>query len=42
VKASAQESGKKASKATDGDFATKWSANGDGQWIASHSMVYII
>ncbi len=33
VVASAQESGKEASKAADGDFATRWSANGDGQWI---------
>lgn len=31
--ASVQESGKEASKAADGDFATRWSANGDGQWI---------
>jgi hypothetical protein len=31
VKTSAQESGKKAAKATDGEFAKKWSANGDGQ-----------
>jgi len=31
VKASAQEPGKEASKATDGDFATRWLANGDGQ-----------
>jgi hypothetical protein len=30
---SVQESGKEASKAADGDFATRWSANGDGQWI---------
>ena len=33
VIASAQESGKEASKAADGDFATRWSANGNGQWI---------
>ena len=33
VIASTQESGKEASKAADGDFATRWSANGDGQWI---------
>jgi Concanavalin A-like lectin/glucanases superfamily/Calcineurin-like phosphoesterase len=33
VVASVQESGKEASKAADGDFATRWSANGDGQWI---------
>jgi concanavalin A-like lectin/glucanase superfamily protein/calcineurin-like phosphoesterase family protein len=33
VVASLQESGKEASKAADGDFATRWSANGDGQWI---------
>jgi Concanavalin A-like lectin/glucanases superfamily/Calcineurin-like phosphoesterase/F5/8 type C domain len=33
VVASAQESGKEASKAADGDFATRWSANGNGQWI---------
>jgi hypothetical protein len=42
VKALAQESGKEASKATDGDFATRWLANGYGQWIGSHSMVYIL
>jgi hypothetical protein len=33
VIASAQESSKEASKAADGDFATRWSANGHGQWI---------
>jgi hypothetical protein len=33
VIASAQEFGKEASKAADGDFATRWSANGNGQWI---------
>lgn len=33
VIASTQESGKEASKAADGDFATRWSANGDGHWI---------
>jgi len=33
VIASAQDSGTEASKAADGDFATRWSANGDGQWI---------
>jgi hypothetical protein len=33
VIASAQESGKEASKAADGDFATRWSANGNGQWV---------
>ena len=33
VVASLQESGKEASKAADGDFATRWSSNGDGQWI---------
>jgi hypothetical protein len=33
VIASAQESGKETSKAADGDFATRWSANGNGQWI---------
>jgi hypothetical protein len=33
VISSAQESGKEASKAADGDFATRWSANGNGQWI---------
>src|SRR5215207_3234817 len=33
VIASAQESGKEASKAADRDFATRWSANGNGQWI---------
>jgi concanavalin A-like lectin/glucanase superfamily protein/calcineurin-like phosphoesterase family protein len=33
VVASLQESGKEASKAADGDFATRWSANGDRQWI---------
>jgi concanavalin A-like lectin/glucanase superfamily protein/calcineurin-like phosphoesterase family protein/F5/8 type C domain-containing protein len=33
VVASAQDSGTEASKAADGDFATRWSANGDGQWI---------
>lgn len=33
VVASAQDSGKEASKTVDGDFETRWSADGDGQWI---------
>jgi hypothetical protein len=33
VVASSQDSGKEAPKAVDGDFATRWSADGNGEWI---------
>jgi hypothetical protein len=33
VVASSQDEGKEAPKAVDGDFATRWSADGNGEWI---------
>jgi hypothetical protein len=33
VVASSEDLGKEAPKATDGDFETRWSANGNGEWI---------
>lgn len=33
IVASSQDSGKEANKVNDGDFETRWSADGDGEWI---------